>query len=581
MKKERLRVSVLFLISLFTISINGQNSIDSLKHLLTNSRKVQRLETLNKLIDLYQYNNPDSAYYFAAILQAEANRSGNPKLEALGFRSMSISHFFKMKYFNAEQDILEAIKLQEQLNDSSGLANSYKILTGIYWETERYSKSINISFKALKLYEQTNDISGIVSSFNNIGLLYKKTGSPKESLEYYQKALKYIMKYKSNYNRGNLYNNIGITYKDLLKYDSALFYYSKALAEYKRENIVSGEATVFLNIGNIYAYHFVNKDSAMLYYSNALRLAEKADYTIETDIYSGLGKLFADKKEFSKSIDVYKKIIEIAESNQDMDIQKDAHYDLYKVFNAGGDKQNALKHIIKYIHLKDTLNIEKAKITIANLETKFENEKKQLLIEKLKDKQETDRKMRILLYIGMLLLFMLLILIISEFIQNRKKSRLKRELLNAEKEQLEKDVQFKSRQLTSQAIMMMHKNRLLGEILTSMGELKAIPDESKQAITRIKQQLKRSIRSEQDWKLFKHYFEEINPDFYPKLLEINSKITPSELKLSALIKLNFNIKETAALLNISPDSVKTTRHVLRTKLRLEKGENIYDYLNRL
>ena len=114
-----------------------------------------------------------------------------------------------------------------------------------------------------------------------------------------------------------------------------------------------------------------------------------------------------------------------------------------------------------------------------------------------------------------------------------------------------------------------------------MGELKAIPDESKQAITRIKQQLKRSIRSEQDWKLFKHYFEEINPDFYPKLLEINSKITPSELKLSALIKLNFNIKETAALLNISPDSVKTTRHVLRTKLRLEKGENIYDYLNRL
>ncbi len=533
------------------------------------------------MIDLYQYNNPDSAYYFAAILQAEANSSGNPKLEALGYRGMSISHFFKMKYFNAEQNILEAIKLQEQLNDTSGLANSYKILTGIYWETERYSKSIDISFKALKLYEQTNDIDGIVSSYNNIGLLYKKTESPEESLEYYHKALKYIMKYKSDYNRGNLYNNIGITYKDLLKFDSALFYYSKALAEYKRENIVSGEATVFLNIGNIYAYHFVNKDSAMLYYSNALKLAEKADYTLQTDIYSGMGKIYADNKEYSKSIDVYEKIIKIAESNQDMDIQKDAHFDLYKVFNASGNKQDALKHIIKYIYLKDTLNLEKAKVTIANLETKFDNEKKQLLIEKLKDKQEADRRVRILLYIGIVLLFVLLMLIISIFIQKRKKARLRRALLNAEKEQLEKDVQFKSRQLTSQALMIMQKNRLLGEILDTLRELKTIPDNSNQTLNRLKQQLKRSIHSEEDWELFKHYFEEINPEFYPKLLEINSKITPSELKLSALIKLNFNIKETAALLNISPDSVKTTRHVLRTKLGLEKGENIYDYLNRL
>jgi len=48
-----------------------------------------------------------------------------------------------------------------------------------------------------------------------------------------------------------------------------------------------------------------------------------------------------------------------------------------------------------------------------------------------------------------------------------------------------------------------------------------------------------------------------------------------------MIKLDFTIKETASLLNITPDSVKSTRHVLRTKLGLSTGENIHEFLNDL
>ena len=127
--------------------------------------------------------------------------------------------------------------------------------------------------------------------------------------------------------------------------------------------------------------------------------------------------------------------------------------------------------------------------------------------------------------------------------------------------------------------MMMKKNQLLNEIHKALSEIKGTTDDGKQKIFQAKKQLKKVIRSQEDWKLFRHYFEEVNPQFFKNLLKINPRITPSELKLAALVKLNFSIKESASLLNISPNSVKTIRSVLRKKLGLHKDKSIYEFLN--
>ncbi len=63
-------------------------------------------------------------------------------------------------------------------------------------------------------------------------------------------------------------------------------------------------------------------------------------------------------------------------------------------------------------------------------------------------------------------------------------------------------------------------------------------------------------------------------DRYPDL-------TPNEMRLSALVKLNLTIKEMAAILGISPDSVKTARYRLRKKLELNTEENLTDFMLQL
>jgi DNA-binding CsgD family transcriptional regulator len=58
-------------------------------------------------------------------------------------------------------------------------------------------------------------------------------------------------------------------------------------------------------------------------------------------------------------------------------------------------------------------------------------------------------------------------------------------------------------------------------------------------------------------------------------------LSVSDYRLAALISLNMNIKEAAAVLNITPSSVKLARHRLRKKLKIDTGEDIYIFLTKL
>jgi DNA-binding CsgD family transcriptional regulator len=70
----------------------------------------------------------------------------------------------------------------------------------------------------------------------------------------------------------------------------------------------------------------------------------------------------------------------------------------------------------------------------------------------------------------------------------------------------------------------------------------------------------------------------VHKDFFTNLKKKYPDLSSGELRLSALIRLNLNLKESATLLNIAPDSVKTARHRLRKKLNLPEDSNLTDYL---
>jgi DNA-binding CsgD family transcriptional regulator len=83
-----------------------------------------------------------------------------------------------------------------------------------------------------------------------------------------------------------------------------------------------------------------------------------------------------------------------------------------------------------------------------------------------------------------------------------------------------------------------------------------------------------TILTDEDWEKFKTIFEKIHPGFFMTLRGKASGITPAEQRMAALIRLHLTIRQTAAMLGISVDSVHKTRQRLRQRLQLVTEENL-------
>jgi DNA-binding CsgD family transcriptional regulator len=138
--------------------------------------------------------------------------------------------------------------------------------------------------------------------------------------------------------------------------------------------------------------------------------------------------------------------------------------------------------------------------------------------------------------------------------------------------QMQNELEYKESQLTAMALQMMQKNELLQELKERIEQNKPGDDSQLNKI------ISKGLNHDKEWTDFNSYFESINKNFYSRLKSAYPEISPNDLRICALIKLNLSIKEMASILNISPDSVKTARYRLRKKLQLNSEDNLTDFI---
>jgi hypothetical protein len=136
------------------------------------------------------------------------------------------------------------------------------------------------------------------------------------------------------------------------------------------------------------------------------------------------------------------------------------------------------------------------------------------------------------------------------------------------------EIEYKAKSLTTYALSMVQKNKMLEEVKESVELLLKKPNQNSEHFKKLSRIIEFGFALDKDWDDFKMYFQEVQTDFFPKLKEKFPELSTSDLKLCALIKLNLNMKQTAAILRISPDSVKVARHRLRKKFGLSCEENL-------
>ena len=570
----------LFIFMIALLSTNAQitpRQKDSILQIFPSVSGVEKLQLTDKLINYYQQNQPDSAKYYNDILLREARQQVNKKYIALYHYNLGIYYTFQSKYYDAISSYNKAVAIQKDAHLDNDLADTYKAMSGNYHNLTNYNKTLEMSYKALKIYEQLQNQKGVVSILNNLASVHSEIDDIITATRLYLKAIKIIDSFHLKKSKAILYNNLGDVYRDRKKYDSARYYYQKSISIAKKNN---NKQLLTITYNNLYFFYFdiKNRDSANYYIEKSLNYAKKYNKSMLLKTQYNKANMFLNMGVINQGLALMNEVLQSAKLKDDKEIKELAYFKLYETYKKQHKWQPALRNLEDLMDIQDTLNWENTKLKIAKLEAKYQNEKKQVKIEQLELKQKLDKKIKTYLTLAIALLFLSFALTGYNFINKQKRNRLEKELLKTEKEKLHQDVRFKTKQLTSQALMMMQKNKLIDDILSQLSTIKGagVPLTD---LNKLKRKLKKSLHSEDDWELFKHYFEEINKDFFKRLKQINPKITPAEQRLAALVKLRFNIKETAELLNISPDSVKTARSQLRKKLGLASGKNMYEFLN--
>ena len=186
----------------------------------------------------------------------------------------------------------------------------------------------------------------------------------------------------------------------------------------------------------------------------------------------------------------------------------------------------------------------------------------------------------ILIVLVLLLIFRHRVIILTRRKEHRKREEKEKELIRLRNEKLQDEISFKSQELANSTMLIIKKNEFLidlkRELKSQKNQLESrFPDKY---YLQLVKKIDENIASQHDWKTFETNFERAHEEFIMKLKTGYPKLTPSDLRLCAYLRMNLSSKEIAPLLGISVRGLENHRYRLRKKMGLDVDANLNDVM---
>jgi tetratricopeptide (TPR) repeat protein/DNA-binding CsgD family transcriptional regulator len=485
----------------------------------------------------------------------------------------------------------QAIDMAKKIDYPAGLARAYHIMGLTYYRTGDGQEAVTSLLKSVKINEKLNDVKRLTYSFNLLATVFLfNTKDPDKAFIYYNKALELSKEADNKAMTTRLQNNIGLTYNEQKQYAKAREMYQKALKGYRELKKPGGEAIALSNIGDTYDSE-KQYDKALKFYKESLAIDNKINNNPKgvAITLTNVGVVHIQLKNYDKALEALDEGLRLAKKVEAKEEEKTIYEAYAKLYEATGKPTEALNYYKQHYALKDSLfNIQNSR-QIAEMETKYETEKKEkelaLRNSEIVQKDKEISGQRSVL-IGLMLVLTAAFFIVSrQRLRNRKNKEIfktKEELIQAELKNAEQDLKFKNKELTTYALHIIQKNNILNELKDSIEEaVGEMSDKESKSLSKLIHLINYSFNLDRDWQDFKIAFEQVHEGFFEKLQKRYPNISPSEIRLCSLLRLNFASKEIAAIMGISPDSVKVARYRLRKKLELSRNDSLVDFIRNM
>ncbi len=500
-------------------------------------------------------------------------------------------------YHKGEPDINENHLSTMMTNYGISLHNLGKFDSSLYYHLQSYQ---------IKVKTQASP-KQIAKELVNIGNVYSTMNKNLEAIDYFNQAAAQFTILEDSVNLRKSFNNKGLAYKRMGNTTEAIANYQQALMISRAMKNKSGIAISLINLSSLFAgLNQTEKSKRALEEAYQIGV-ELMDLQLISNATQNLASLYFKLGAYEQALTNALEALEVVNKSHERDLVEVTYQLLSQIYEAQGKYKLSLEYHKLYTSIHDSLFNADNTQRFNELQTIFETEKKEQEIVLLKQEKSNQKLETELLrnrqryYFALIILILIISAVIAFFVwQKRKKDReihfqkelyhkKEKELAMAElekskikEEELQQSILYKSKQLSTHALHMMQKNTLMQQIQEDMKTLSGKASaQDKPEFKRINFQINQSLRSDKDWDVFKLYFEEVNRDFYKKLNDLNPELTTNDHRLCALIKLNMNSKEMASVLNVAPNSIKSSRYRLKKKLGLDMEADLEEFIRKL
>lgn len=454
-------------------------------------------------------------------------------------------------------------------------ASIYTNRANIYGVHGEYTKAVEDYMKVAQYYEYNSNQAPLAQIYINIGAEFRNLNEFTTSIEYYNKAATINKETGNNRGLAQCYANMGVSYKQMDSIDLAIEFYELSLEIAEKTNSTLFIAQNKLNLGNIYE-KAGQYDDAIEMFNSSLEICMKAgiEYGVMLN-YLNLGHVNELMKNLETSEDYYQKALV---KTGEMKLPKEEYQVLVRLPDLNveqGNFMDAYKNHKLFYQLKDSIQSKEQTQYILELEKKYESEKKELAFVQLEKNGANQR-----LIISLLILVALVLLIVVQRAYLKNKITKRDHLIHQQESAiLQTKLNSKNRELSNAAVQVVEMQIQFRETNDKIrGIIHKSIDKNIPVFQEILNFLNKNYLKHSLLKDFENQLTDSNKDFYSKILITFPVLTPTELKICAMLRLNLSSKEIAVLLNRSIRTIDFTRNSIRKKLKLGVQDNLHTFL---
>ena len=609
----------LFFMSIIQQSIAQHNQkLDSLLHVYEQQpESEEKIGTVSHLFNAVIYTDPEEAFNYAIEEIQLSEKFDKPRGTGMGHYHLSIYYGIKNRTDSVNYHLQKALGAFKEAKSEDSQALVLSSLAFNQYDQGNLNNAINLTDSAISVFNRMNaDYKAAVmhglkaeihtdqgkyllaykeaqasyrvidtlnkpirraEALNRLANIETHLGNYHSALEHHMETVPVYKKYLDSLTLPIVYINIGENFLRLQQSDSARWYFTKAhvlASKFERAREV-GEA--LLNLANIHI-EFNELDSALINLKEAYTIFRKIEYKKEIaivnsrmgEVYMLLGEYDPALKALNQSIVAFKSIGALNELKEALKIRSE-------LYDRQGLISHALEDYQRFHTLSDSVfNIEKSR-QIEDLRALYLTEKKEQEILRqadeirlLNQKSKINQLKATLAIAGLCLTLLLIGGTIFFYRQRVRQNKLENEKVTAE-------LEFKRKELTTNALHLAGKNRLLETLMEQVENLKE-KQNGKSDFNELLHTIKFNLQDENNWDNFKMHFETVHKDFNTRIKEKHPNLTANELRLIALLKMNLSSKEIANILSVSSEGIKKARYRLRKKMQIATDESLQDQI---